>query len=254
MVERLDARSLETLAHLLATGAVDVRSGGSELEASGVSAPPRLLALLKRVADAGLGPDAAAVLLRELARERGAEEQVVCVASGPRPLGGVRDTATVMEALFAGARERLLIIGYALHQGDRVLRTVAQRMDGEPKLSVTLCLDIPRALGDTSMEEDILARWASRFRREQWPGTRAPTLYYDPRALAAAPGDRAALHAKCVVADGRIAFVTSANLTVAAQERNVELGLLIQQAESARLIARHFDALIQTGVLRRLPL
>ena len=35
------------------------------------------------------------------------------------------------------------------------------------------------------------------------------------------------MHAKCVVADSRHVFVSSANFTEAAQERNVEIGLLL---------------------------
>jgi phosphatidylserine/phosphatidylglycerophosphate/cardiolipin synthase-like enzyme len=53
---------------------------------------------------------------------------------------------------------------------------------------------------------------------------------------------RSALHAKCIVIDGREALVTSANFTEAAQERNIELGLLVRSAEIASRIERHFQA------------
>jgi len=60
---------------------------------------------------------------------------------------------------------------------------------------------------------------------------------------------RASLHAKCVVVDNAISFVSSANFTEAAQERNIEVGLLIRSAPLAARLERHFTALISQGLL-----
>ena len=65
---------------------------------------------------------------------------------------------------------------------------------------------------------------------------------------------RSALHAKCVVIDGQEALVTSANFTAAAQERNIELGLLVHSPDVAYRVERHFEALIKGGHLERLPI
>ena len=62
---------------------------------------------------------------------------------------------------------------------------------------------------------------------------------------------RAVLHAKCVVIDGRIAFVSSANFTEAAQERNIEVGVLVRSELIAERIINFFTALISTGAVRR---
>ena len=48
--------------------------------------------------------------------------------------------------------------------------------------------------------------------------------------------------------------MTSANLTAAAQQRNVELGLLVRDRSVASAIGRHFERLIADRVLVRLPL
>lgn len=61
------------------------------------------------------------------------------------------------------------------------------------------------------------------------------------------------MHAKCAVADRRVAFVTSANLTGAAMTDNMELGLVVRGGDVPRRIANHFDALITSGTLRNLP-
>ena len=60
--------------------------------------------------------------------------------------------------------------------------------------------------------------------------------------------------AKCVVIDGREALVTSANFTEAAQERNIEIGLLVSSQPVARQIEEHFMSLIVNEDLVRLPL
>ena len=103
-----------------------------------------------------------------------------------------------------------------------------------------------------------IARWSGGLQeilsKNEWPGTRLPRLYYDPRSLAPAGPVHSALHAKCVVIDGRESLVTSANFTEAAQERNIELGLLVNSPAVAGQIEAHFYSLIRNGHLERLPL
>jgi hypothetical protein len=79
-----------------------------------------------------------------------------------------------------------------------------------------------RAPGDSSDSQAIIAAFASRFRHAEWPGTRAPRPFYDPRSLARGADQRSALHAKIAVADSSRALVGSANLTDAALKRNIE--------------------------------
>ncbi len=61
------------------------------------------------------------------------------------------------------------------------------------------------------------------------------------------------LHAKAVVCDGRNALVTSANLTEAAFDRNIEMGLLVKDRTLAESIATHFGSLIERDLLYALP-
>lgn len=62
---------------------------------------------------------------------------------------------------------------------------------------------------------------------------------------------RAVLHAKCVVIDGRTAFVSSTNFTQAAQERNIEVGVLVRSQIVADRLTDFFAALNATGEVRR---
>jgi phosphatidylserine/phosphatidylglycerophosphate/cardiolipin synthase-like enzyme len=100
----------------------------------------------------------------------------------------------------------------------------------------------------------VVARFAQNFVENEWLGKRLPQVYYDPRSVAPVGRTRSALHAKCVVIDGQVALVTSANFTEAAQERNIEVGLLVHSPVIASQVEEHFRALIRGGYLERLPL
>lgn len=172
------------------------------------------------------------------------------VISGPAaPAAPTRDTSVVVRELFNGAERSVLAVGYAVYQGHRVFEALARRMEAVPDLSVRLCLDIRRPAGDTSDAAGVARRFVAQFRERDWPGDRLPAIYYDPRSISLDRDQRASLHAKCIVVDERIAFVSSANFTEAAQERNIEVGVVIQSSEVAARLARHFLALMQSGVL-----
>ena len=175
------------------------------------------------------------------------------VTSGPDVAGMTRDTGVVLRELFAGAEQRVLVVGFAVHQGREIFAALADRMRHRPDLAVRLCLDIRRAPGDTTKSDALLRRFAERFIRQEWPGPRLPDLFYDPRSLAEGEAHRASLHAKCVVVDGVRALIGSANLTEAAQLRNIEVGIVVSGLIAAAT-ERHFDALIADGYLRRLAL
>jgi phosphatidylserine/phosphatidylglycerophosphate/cardiolipin synthase-like enzyme len=61
------------------------------------------------------------------------------------------------------------------------------------------------------------------------------------------------LHAKAVVADEEAVFVTSANLTEAALDRNIELGVLLRDRALAVSIVSHLQGLIDRALLKPLP-
>jgi phosphatidylserine/phosphatidylglycerophosphate/cardiolipin synthase-like enzyme len=121
-------------------------------------------------------------------------------------------------------------------------------------LRVNFFLDVHRPPADTSPAEDVLRRFAQRFQTHEWPGGRLPELYYDPRSLDLDALKRSSLHAKCIVVDQRMAFVTSANFTEAAQTRNIEVGALIRCERFATRLAEHFETLVIAGLLKSLDL
>jgi phosphatidylserine/phosphatidylglycerophosphate/cardiolipin synthase-like enzyme len=111
-------------------------------------------------------------------------------------------------------------------------------------------LDVQRGPGDTSTAAEVVHRFAHRFKTQQWPPDRPlPQVFYDPRSLDMAADKRACLHAKCIVVDGESVFISSANFTEAAQERNIEVGLLARSRSLAERLVLHFDTLRAANLL-----
>ena len=139
-----------------------------------------------------------------------------------------------------------------ISNGPQVFEGLARRLDSVPGLHATLLLNIQRGRGDSTATDQLVRRFADRFWKRDWPGTARPSVYYDPRA-ADGDGPAGVLHAKAVVADGERLFVTSANLTEAAQTSNIELGVLVSDRTLAASVTSHFQGLIDTRLLRPLP-
>ncbi|MFO0806628.1 MAG: DISARM system phospholipase D-like protein DrmC [Gemmataceae bacterium] len=183
-------------------------------------------------------------------------DSVELVWTGPQATGtDLRDTAVVVRELFAQASESVLVAGYRVYQGREVFRPLAERMIAVPGLRVRLNLDIHREPGDTLSERETLRRFARKFMEQDWPEqSPLPEVFFDPRSLSQETGKRSCLHAKCVVIDRRVALITSANFTEAAQERNIETGVVIRSQRFASRLAEHFEALAATNVLHKLDL
>lgn len=203
----------------------------------------------------GLEHEPLARALSLLACERDAVDSaahsVELVWTGPETMGSAsRDTSVVVRELFARAEHAVLVSGFVVHQGRDVFEPLAKRMAERPALSVRMFLNIPRPAGSRDKPDRIVRDFVDSFRAKNWPGDRLPQLFYDPRALDSGSGVRAALHAKCIVVDDVRAFVTSANLTEAAQERNIEAGLLVTDAIVARALRMQFETLAERGALK----
>ncbi len=186
-------------------------------------------------------------------RSRGGSSAGDLVISGPEVDGlPMRDTGVVVRELFRGAEKSVQVIGFAVYQGREVFEELAVRMTAIPELLVECYFNIGRGYRDTTRDEDMLARFVHEFKSKHWPrGSRMPAIYHDPRALRLDMSKRAALHAKAIIVDGRQVFITSANFTEAAQERNIEVGLKLEDTGLATQLTRHFQGLRDAGVLKR---
>ena len=201
----------------------------------------------------GVSPAAGVVWLNSLARASDRAPAPDFVWTGPEVVGlHARDTRRVFEELIGAAKHSIWVCSYAFFDGPRAFKTLASRMDANPGLEVRLLLNIERRRGDTTAADAVVRRFADMFWGEAWPGGVRPRVFYDPRSVED-DGPGGVLHAKAVVADEQSVFITSANLTEAAFDRNIELGLLVRDRTLAETTVIHFRTLIDKGLLRLLP-
>jgi phosphatidylserine/phosphatidylglycerophosphate/cardiolipin synthase-like enzyme len=221
---------------------------GDQQSAEGVLAP---LLELERL---GISGPAAAAWLRTIAHATTRMPKPDLVWSGPEVPGlHARDTRRVYEELLGCAERSIWASTYAFFDGPRAFAVLARHMESTPALRVTLFLNIQRQKNDTTSSEQLVCRFADHFWKTDWPGSSRPYVFYDPRALDL-EGSGAVLHAKAVVADDQTVFVTSANLTQAAFDRNIELGVLIRDRALALTVVGYFRGLIDRNLLKPLPL
>jgi AcrR family transcriptional regulator len=209
---------------------------------------------LARCVSDGLALRHLALILEAIANARKdtprIEELIELVWSGPEVASlPNRDTGVVVREMFNDASSDILMAGFAIYQGKEIFQRLAERMDQQPNLRVRFFVDIQRKLGDTTREQELIDQFFVRFARLEWPGKRLPELFFDPRSLSMVQTVRSSLHAKCIVVDRSKAFVTSANFTAAAQERNIEVGVLVRSPGFAEKLVEHFETLLQAGLL-----
>lgn len=147
----------------------------------------------------------------------------------------VRRFDQVLYDLIAQAHERILIVTFAAHKVghlcDHLQAAVARGV------SLTLILETAEA-SEGQLSFDALNAFSvlpkGSYSVYYWP------LDCRPRNSAGRPGK---LHVKCAVVDST-ALVGSGNLTDDAFNRNMELGLLVNDASTADALHSHFAALI----------
>ena len=216
-------------------------------------AAPALIAALERWEALGVSGPAKAAWLRSLEEAEGRRETPEFVWSGPEVHGlHARGTRQALEASLASARRSVWLSTYAFFDGQQAFEPLARRMDENTGLAVTVLLNIERKRGDTTRADDLVRRFADRFWNTDWPGTRRPRVFYDPRSLEPG-GPGGVLHAKALVVDDELAFLTSANLTEAALDRNIEMGVLLRDRAFAGAVVAHFRSLVERELLRPLP-
>lgn len=222
-----------------------------------VRGPEWLADELATVAGAGRDPGGIAWALRMLVEDRadgrarwdGIE---LCWTGPDDVVTETRDTGAVARQLFGEATRTLLVATYALDSGPKaaaLLAVLRERMLALPDLRVTFFVNHGREHGDDRATATILRERATWFTEEVWPWNPRPQVFYDRRAMEPTLGPKACLHAKCIVRDEEQTLVTSANLTEAAQERNIEAGVIIADGGFARKVTRQFETLVERGYL-----
>lgn len=163
-------------------------------------------------------------------------EKVELLYTGPRA-DVIRRTRQGLLEVVRAARHRLWLVSYVVGIGvDEVLAAANER--AESGVEVKILVDHRTDAGGQGLTR--LAKHAHGCQVFVWPD--------EQREMK--PGHFANLHAKCAVADGRKAFVSSANLTGWAMDHNLEVGYLVTGGPSPRTLDEYFQELAETGVLQ----
>ncbi len=253
-LEEATAADLDALAQCLADGRIPSAGSAGSIQLAGFSTGAvRFLQGLEETK-----PKVIAWTLRRLARERReADDRYANVArlvwSGASDDDeAIRDTRVVLDDLFRRAQRHVLVSTFVVYDGLAVFRALAEQVQRVPGLQVDLFVNLTSKTGLAEDEPEDVRQFLARFTRSQWPpGVALPAIYYDPETRKLGE-ERTSLHAKCVIVDERWAFVTSANFTEAAQERNIEAGVLLDQPALAAALVRRFEGLRNNGVVKRM--
>lgn len=172
------------------------------------------------------------------------EQHTSLVWTGPSTdVAELRSTRAVLSTLVANATESLLLMSFASHDVAELTDSLAAAI--ARGVAVTLILETPDnpggwiEFGPTHPFAPIKAT-ASFYR---WPLENREAFF----------AASARLHAKCVIADRSSMLVTSANLTSAGINDNVELGILVEAGPLPERLSRHIELLIEGGVLEAVP-
>lgn len=173
------------------------------------------------------------------------------VLSGPSVSScPTRTTKAVFSELVSGAKTEVIIVCYALYNGITLLKPLAESMDSNPNLKARLILNISRNRNDTTDSAQLIAKFKNDFTKSTWPGSRLPELWYFPQALEMDWKSRASLHSKVIIVDRKRLLISSANLTDAAHDKNIETGVILESSKNAERITSYFESLADKGLLK----
>jgi len=168
------------------------------------------------------------------------------VWTGPDALPtNLRRTDQALLELINGAKERLLIVSFAVYKAQTILDAIEKAL--LRNIQVIICLE------DAEASQGKLS--FSGFRSFSGTAFRLASFYTWPieKRTRATDGSYGSLHAKLAVADCRTAFISSANLTDYAMDLNMEMGILVDDRSLAGQIDNLFTQMIANSTLQKIP-
>ena len=171
----------------------------------------------------------------------GAAESIDLVWTGPKSgLIPTRNTEQVILEVINQASVNLFIVSYVFYNAKSIVAALNDATDRG--VSVRILLESSTEHGGVVTGDGVQAMHLAV--------PKADLFIWNPTQKAESAGTlSAAVHAKCAVADHRIAFITSANLTSAAMERNMELGALVRGGTTPNRLHSHLNSLVSARTL-----
>jgi cardiolipin synthase len=174
-----------------------------------------------------------------------ADQRIELLWAGPAPIAHIpaRRIDQVLYDLIANAKHRIVLITFAAAKIDRLVSELSKAK--QRGVSVRLILEFEESSGG-QLSYDALKAFPQSFVNQT-------EVYYWPvekreRNKAGRPGK---LHAKLAIIDNT-ALISSANLTDDAFNRNLEVGVMIENSEFLETTKTYIESLITNGILDQL--
>ena len=140
--------------------------------------------------------------------------------------------------LIDSAQKKLLIVSFVAYKAEKVYAAIQSAI--ERGVRVSFLTEASKEHGG-SLDVD-----PSDLLKKMFPNA---DFYRWENSDSSRP---AVVHVKCAIADERRALVTSANLTGAAMDNNMELGLMISSRRVSSRMAAHFAALVTEHIIKKI--
>lgn len=190
----------------------------------------------------GCSPDEVSAALfasAETADYMNAQNAIDILWTGPKSTTvPVRRMEQSLCELIDSAKEKLLIVSFVAYKADKIYTAIRSAI--ERGVHVSFLTEASKENGG-SLDVDPTVALKKKFPEAEFYRWENPDLAHP-----------AVVHVKCAIADECKALVTSANLTGAAMENNMELGLMISSRRVASRMTAHFAALVTEHILKRI--
>ena len=175
----------------------------------------------------------------ETASLHSAAEILELVWSGPSTgVIPIRHTEQVICEIIDDSREELFIVSFVAYKIERISNALKAAAKRRVKISFLLEQSVGEGGSLSFSSLAIIKKILPRA-----------NFYIWQQNDAAACG---AVHAKCIVADNKAALISSANLTGAAMDRNIESGVYIKGGNLPRQISSQLESLVNQNHIAKI--
>ena len=154
----------------------------------------------------------------------------------------IRHTEQVLCEVINNAKRHLFIVSFVAYKIDSVINALRDAICRNVK--VIFIMELSSEHGGQVSQDSI------KMMNKLLPS--AEMYSWSENSKLSIEQPLGAIHAKCAVADGELAFITSANLTNAAMERNIELGVLVRGGKLPADLEKHLKSLIAAGIFQKI--
>lgn len=211
---------------------------------SGVLNTPAAAAVVDRLVDAWrageVSPDELASMLLaagHVLTQVMTRQSTELVWTGPTtPIVSARRTEQALLQVINAAEHTLFMTSFVAYDVSTIVRALDAAADRG--VAVSMLLELSQEHGG-SLDFDVIGKMRTLVSRAQLYAWRDKTALFSEGRV----------HAKVAVADGKMCFITSANLTGYAMDRNMEAGVLITGGHLPSLLDNHLRALAALNII-----